>query len=189
MTRTDAWGAVRPLRGALFLAIGRAAGLHDMPQDAPGAARSFIAAALALPPFLATLALAAQVGGPTLTVRHVALDFLGFVIGWAGYAVVSHHLAGALGRARQWPRFIATWNWINLIQYLILLLATLPALSGSAPVAQLAALAGQAWALGIEFHAIRLSLEVSPLQAAGMMLPDIAIGLGLALALAALGAG
>ena len=178
------------LRGALLLAVGQARGLAAMPTDMAGATWSFLAAPVALLPFLAQLALGPRLGGPALSARALALDLLGFAIGWAGYAVLSHHLVASLGKTARWPRFIAAWNWVNVVQYLVLLAAALPVLAGAPPAAiQVASLVGQAWALWMEWYAIRLALEATALEAIGVMLPDVLLGLVLALALSALGAG
>jgi hypothetical protein len=178
------------LRGALLLARGRPEGLRAMPTDLAGAERSFLAAAIGLPIYLALLASSAAQGGPALTGPVLALQLLGYVVAWAGYAVLSHWLVGRLGKAARWPRFIATWNWVNVVQYLLLLAATLPGLAhGPAWVAETTALVGQGWALWLEWYAIRLSLDSSGLIAAAVMAPDVAISLAVALVAATLGAG
>jgi len=180
--------ALAGLRGALLLARGRPEGLRDMPADMAGAARSFWAAAIGVPPFLILLAVGARQGGPALTAPVLILQLLGYVISWAGYAVLSHRLVAALGKAARWPRFIAVWNWVNVVQYLLLLAGVLPALAG-APVwlAQTTALLGQGWALWLEWYAIRLALETTGLLAAAVMAPDVVLGVVVALALAAAG--
>ncbi len=102
--------------------------------------------------------------------------------------MLSHRLVAALGKAARWPRFIAVWNWVNVVQYLLLLAGVLPALAG-APVwlAQTTALLGQGWALWLEWYAIRLALETTGLLAAAVMAPDVVLGVVVALALAAAG--
>ncbi|MDE2006676.1 MAG: hypothetical protein KGI51_08935 [Rhodospirillales bacterium] len=176
--------------GAALLAIGRARGIAAMPADASGAARSFAAAGFGLLPFAAQLALGPRLGGPPLSLQAVSLDLLAYAIGWAGYAVISHHLVATLGKADRWPRCIAAWNWVNVVQYLVLLAASLPVLAGLGPVPlQLLGAAGQLWALWMEWFAIRQALDATALEAAGLVLPDVLLGLALALALSALGAG
>ncbi|MBW4092512.1 MAG: hypothetical protein HIU82_15605 [Proteobacteria bacterium] len=182
--------ALSGLRGALLLARGRPEGLRAMPADMAGAARSFLAAAVGLPPFLILLAIGARGGGPSLTPPVLILQMLGYVISWAGYAVLSHRLVAALGKEARWPRFIAAWNWVNVVQYLLLLAGVLPALAG-APVwlAQTAALLGQGWALWLEWYAIRLALDTTGLLAAAVMAPDVVLGVAVAMALTAAGVG
>ena len=174
------------LRGALLLACGRPEGLADAPADMDGAARSFRAAAVGLPLFLLLL----TAGGPKLSASVLILQVLGYAIAWAGYAVLSHWLVGALGKAARWPRFIAIWNWVNVVQYLLLLGGASPALAGApAWLAQTAALTAQGWALWLEWYAIRLALDATGPVAAAVMAPDVLLGVVLALVMAAMGAG
>ena len=174
------------LRSALLLACGRPEGLADIPSDMDGAARSFRAAAVALPLFLLLLA----TEGPLLSPPGLTLQVLGYAIAWAGYAVLSHRLVGALGKGARWPRFIAIWNWVNVVQYLLLLAGALPTLAGAPDwLAQTAALAAQGWALWLEWYAIRLALDTTGPLAAAVMAPDVLLGVVLALAMAAAGAG
>ncbi len=182
--------ALSGLRGALLLAGGRREGLDAFPNDPAGAARSFRAAWVGLAPFLVLLGLGPRLGGPALSAPMLALQLLGYAIGWAGYAVLSHRLVGALGKAARWPRFIAAWNWVNVVQYGLLLAGSLPALVGApAALAQAAALTAQLWALWVEWYAIRLTLDTSGPVAAVVMAPDVLLGVVLALALGAVGAG
>ncbi len=182
--------ALSGLRGALLLARGRADGLDWLPADMAGAARSFRAAAVALPLFLVLLAVGTGPGGPPLSARVLVLQVLGYAIAWAGYAVLSHRLVTALGKAARWPRFIAAWNWVNVVQYLLLLAGTLPALAGAPNwLAATTALAAQGWALWLEWYAIRLALDTTGPLAAAVMAPDILLSLVLAFAMAAAGAG
>ncbi|MDE2582986.1 MAG: hypothetical protein KGL52_15235 [Rhodospirillales bacterium] len=178
------------LRGALLLARGRPEGMRDIPADMAGAARSFWAAAIGVPLFLLMLAAGARQGGPPLTTAVLALQLLAYAIAWAGYAVLSHRLVAALGKAARWPRFIAVWNWVNVLQYGALLAGSLPGAFGAPGglVAVLSLLA-QGWALWLEWYAIRLALETTGLLAAAMMAPDVLLGLVMAMALAAAGAG
>ncbi|MGH7041080.1 MAG: hypothetical protein ACREFY_02975 [Acetobacteraceae bacterium] len=180
--------ALSGLRGALLLARGRPEGLGELPTDMAGAARSFRAAAVGLPLFLILLVAGTRLGAPPLTAPGLVLQLLGYAIAWAGYAVLSHRLVTALGKEARWPRFIAVWNWVNVVQYLLLLAATLPALAGAPDwLAQTAALLGQGWALWLEWYAIRLALDATGLVAAAVMAPDVLLGVALALALAAPG--
>ncbi len=63
---------------------------------------------------------------------HVfALDLVSYGVGWCGFAVLSHRLVGAMGLAARWPRFIALWNWCNVVQYLLLVVFSIPGLLGA----------------------------------------------------------
>lgn len=167
------------LSGALLLARGRADGFARVQTDMAGAARSFWAAAFALPALLAMRLIGWTAQGVPANAGHaLALDLLLFVVGWAGFAVISHTVVGALGRAKRWPGFIAIWNWCNVVQYGLLLLGAIPVLlHAPEPVQQLCGLVALGWALWLEWFATRIALGVTGLAAAGLVGLDVAIGL------------
>jgi len=169
------------LYAAMMLARGRPEAMQLLAQDndLAMAARSFWAAALCLPAFICLHALDwAQTGMPAQPARGFALDLLGYVIGWVGFALLSRHLAIALGRGARWPRFVAMWNWCNVIQYFILVIAAVPDLLGLPDiVGQTAWLAAMGWALWLEWYATRLTLDLSGLTAAALVGLDVALGL------------
>lgn len=174
------------LQAALMLARGRADGIavltaHDEPVQAV-AARSFWAALLCLPAFvcLQLMDLAQAASLPPRAGHGFALQLLGYAIDWAAFALISRSIAASMGRLEQWPRFIAAWNWCNVIQYLLLTTASLPPLLGLPDiVGQTTWLIASGWALWLEWYATRLALGVSPLQAAGFVALDEAMGIGL----------
>ncbi len=176
---TTAASVTSGLSGALLLARGRADGFARVESDMAGAARSFWAAALALPALLAMRLIGWTVQGVPADAGHaLALDLLLFVIGWAGFAVISRSVVGALGRANRWPGFVAIWNWCNVVQYGLLLLGAIPVLlHAPAPVQQLCGLVALGWALWLEWFATRIALGITGLAAAGLVGLDVSIGL------------
>lgn len=179
------------LQAALLLARGRSDGLRYVADDMAGAARSFWAAAICLPAFVCLRLLSWTGGGMPPHPAHVfALDLVTFGVGWCGFAVVSHRLVGAMGLGERWPRFITLWNWCNVVQYLLLVVFSIPGLLGvPAPLDQAAQLFGLGWALWVEWFAFRLTLGVSVVTAAGLVALDVAIGVLLAAASAVAMAG
>ena len=183
---------VRPgLRAALLLARGRTQELASpgpVEADIATARRSFATVAFCLPVFIFLHLidrLAAEVAGaeaaPEWTAaewRGLAVALLGFAIGWAGFALVSHRVALRLGRGALWPRFIALWNWCNLVQYLLLLAA---ALIGLAPlpaiIGQTAWLVALGWAIWLEWFMTRFALAMPGLLAMAVVALDLAIGM------------
>jgi hypothetical protein len=170
------------LRAALRLARGRADGIELLgdPADAmPAAIRSFWAAALCLPAFIALrLAALPAEGDATAIAIGFGRDLAGFVIGWAGFALASHRVAGMIGRSAQWPRFITLWNWCNFVQYMMLVLSTLPGLFGLPDLlGETVWLVAIGWALWLEWFATRLALGLPGLAAAGLVALDVSIGL------------
>ena len=171
------------LHGAFLLARGCPDGLlliaAPPETEMAVAARSFWAIAVCLPAFLCLHLLDWTAGGVPPAAGHVlALDLLGYLIGWIGFALLSHRLARAMGRGPLWPRFIAAWNWCNVVQYLMLIVAGLPALL-SVPdlVAETVWLVAMGWALWLEWYATRLALAVPVRSAVALVALDFALGM------------
>jgi hypothetical protein len=168
------------LRGAFLLARGRVDGLLLIESSASGVARSFWAAALCLPAFLALRLLAwAGTGGPEAGVaRGLAAELIGYAIAWAGFALASLPVAEAQGRKAEWPRFIAAWNWANVVQYVVLLALTVPAAFGLPElVAQGLGLAALGYALWLEWFVAKTALRLSGGRAVGFVMLDLALGI------------
>ena len=172
------------LQAALMLARGRSEGMAlltgDVDGEAQAAGRSFWAIALSLPAFIALHLLDwAQTGLPSHAAHRFALDLASYAIGWTGFALLSHRLATMLGRAARWPRFIAAWNWCNVIQYLMLVVGTaLPQLLGLPEIVQQTAwLVAIGWALWLEWYATKLALDLAALSAAALVAADFALGM------------
>jgi len=129
---------VRPvavgLQAALMLARGRADGLSMLgspPDQVAVARRSFWAVAVCLPAFVCLHLLDQKAAGAAVSSARVfATDLCGFVIGWLAFALASHQVATVLGRGEHWLRFITLWNWCNVVQYVMLVVAALPGLLG-----------------------------------------------------------
>ena len=174
------------LQGALLLARGRADGMLLLAsQEEPAllvARRSFWAAALCLPAFvcLQLIGLAQSPGLPPHFAHGLALQLLGYVIDWAGFALLSRGAVRAMGRLDAWPRFITAWNWCNVVQYLLLVAASLPPLLGLPDIlGETAWLVATGWALWIEWYATRIALGVGGLPAAALVLLDEVLGFAL----------
>ena len=173
---------VTGMQAALLLARGRTDGLARVGDDMAEAARSFWAAAICLPAFVCLRLLAWTGNGMPPHAAHLfALDLLSFGVGWLGFAVLSHRLVRVMGLAARWPRFITLWNWCNVVQYLLLVVFSIPGLLGApALLDQASQLFGLGWALWLEWFAFRLTLGVGGLPAAGLVVLDVAIGVLLA---------
>lgn len=174
------------LHGAFLLARGRPDGLLLIaaPPEAEiaAAARSFWAMAVCLPGFLCLRLLdpAAEGASPD-PAAGLILDLMGYVIGWVGFALLSHRLAGTLGRAALWPRFIAVWNWCNVVQYLMLVTAGLASLLALPDLLlQTVWLMATGWALWLEWYATRLALALPGAPALALVGIDFSLGLLLA---------
>ncbi len=170
------------LRTAALLAAGRADGVTGIEPGLAGARRSFLAAPLSLPLFFLLRLLDWSEGAlPPHPGHAAALDVLGFVAGWAGFALLTRKLVAAIGRGPLWPRYLAVWNWCNFAQYVLLALGAVPEFLGApAIMQQTAALVTFGWAIWLEWYATRMALAIGGLPAALFTLLDLAIGIALA---------
>ena len=169
------------LQAALELARGRSEALGDVDFNPTAAWRSFRACWVALPAFLALRLMAwGESGLPDHPAHALAIDLLTYLIGWVGFALLSREAAAALGRSAGWPLFVIVWNWCNVVQYGLLLAASLPPFLG-APVwlSQAAWIVAVCWAVWLEWLAARLTLRVSGIAAAAFVALDLAVGLTL----------
>lgn len=168
------------LRGAFRLAQGKPDGLLLVDDSAEGVARSFWAAALCLPGFLA-LKLLAWSGDSLPSAgfgRGTAAELIGYAAAWAGFALASLPLAEAQGRRAEWPRFIAAWNWANVVQYLVLIALTVPAAFGlPGGIAQGLGLAALGYALWLEWFVAKTALRLPGGTAALFVGLDLMLGI------------
>ncbi len=170
------------LHAALLFARGRSEGLRYVEADMAGAKRSFWAIALCLPDIVCLQLMTwVQYGTPTDAGHAMSLDIMGYVVGWLGFALLSFHLAPMFGCGPRWPRFIAAWNWCNVIENLLLVVGGIPGLLGAPTIidegTQIVAIG---WALWIEWFATRQALGSTSLVAVLLVILDQLIGLVLA---------
>jgi hypothetical protein len=167
------------LHAALLFARGRSDALQFVEADLAGARRSFWALPVGLPAIVC-LRLMTWVGHgvPAQAGHAIGLDLMGYVVGWLGFAVLSYHLVPMFGCGPRWPRFMAAWNWCNVVENLLLVVGGIPGLLGVPPMLDEAAqIIAVGWALWIEWFAIKESLGTTALPAAFLVVLDQLIGL------------
>lgn len=170
------------LYAALQLARGRADGVVLVPGDRKTVARSFWSVGLCLPSVVVRLLMTwADTGIPPDAAHLAARELIVFVLGWLVFVEVTHRLAPVIGRAERWGRFIALWNWCNVIEGGLVIIGGVPGTLGApAIIDQACQLITVGWALWLEWYATRLALGVGRLTAAGFVLLDQSIGIMLA---------
>lgn len=169
---------MRGIVGALLLARARPDGMDAFEPTMADARASFLAALYCLPIFLLLRLGAGPAAVAIDPFRAVAADLIAFVCSWAGFALASLALAEAMGRRALWPRFIAAWNWVNLVQYVVMALLSLPELLGMAGmVADALALLGLGYALWLQWFATRIALGLPGPRAAGFVVLDLGLSL------------
>lgn len=177
------------VQAALLLARGRPDGIGGVAARPRAVVESFWAIALCLPAFLCLrLVDWLQDGFPVHPAHDVTRELIFYLLGWLLFVELSRPLAAAFGKDERWPLFIAVWNWCNLVQYLLLVVAAIPALLGApAIVSQTVSLVAIGWALWLEWFAARVTLDVNGLAAMTIVVLDLGVGIILALVTQALG--
>lgn len=177
------------LFGALRLARGRADGVVLVSGERESVARSFWAIGFCIPSVICRLAMSwAEDGMPSHPAHLMGRELIVFILGWLLFVEATHFLAPALGRAERWARFIAVWNWCNVVEGALVIVGGLPGLLGAPSViAEASELIMIGWALWLEWYATRLAFGVTALTAAGLVVLDQLIGILLAAVAIALG--
>lgn len=170
------------LQAAFLLARGRSEGLHYVQADVDSVRRSFWALAVSAPAIVCLQLIEwLQHTVPTNAGQVLALEMMSYVVGWLGFAVLSFYIVPLFNAAPQWGRFIVTWNWCNVVENMLLVAGCIPGLLHvPPPIDQAAQIITTGWALWIEWYATRVSLGVSGLAAASLVILDQLIGLMLA---------
>jgi len=168
------------LAAALLFARGRSVGLALLPAGLETARHSFVAALICLPVFLGLRLLSWAVQGqpPNGLAVALAAEFIGYVLGWVAFAIVSKAMADQAQRSANWLQFIAAWNWSNVVQYALLLVLMVPtALGLPSWVANVLGLVAVGYAMWLEWFVTRVALGVAGATAVMFVLLDLALGL------------
>lgn len=146
------------------------------------AVRSFAALLFCLVPL--TLIEAGQLRAGALPPPHwhaLTAVLLGNLASWFGFLAITHAMALRRGVGPAWPRFAALWNWSNLTQAVLLVVASVPAWLPFLPpafgVAVWLIFAG--WAVMVEWVAVRLGLGLSRAITTALVALDLAMSLAL----------
>ena len=120
------------LYAALRLARGRPDGAVLIPGDRESIVRSFWAIALCLPSVICRLLMSWSVSGaPEDALHSVGREVLVFVLGWLVFVEVTHRLAPLIGRSERWGRFVAVWNWCNVVEGILVVVGAIPGTLGA----------------------------------------------------------
>jgi hypothetical protein len=170
------------LSAALRLARGRADGVVLVPDDRKTIVRSFWSIALCLPSVICRLLMSwADTGIPADAGHLAAREVIVFVLGWLVFVEVTHRLAPVIDRAERWGRFVAVWNWCNVVEGVLVIVGGIPGTLGAPVIVdQACELVTIGWALWLEWYATRLAFGVGQLTAVGLVMLDQSIGIMLA---------
>jgi hypothetical protein len=170
------------LHAALRLARGRPDGAVLIAGDRESIVRSFWSIALCLPSVICRLLMSWAVSGvPEDALHSAGREVVVFVLGWLVFVEVTHRVAPLIGRAERWGRFIAVWNWCNVVEGVLVVVGAIPGTLGAPEIiGQACELVTIGWALWLEWYATRLAFGVGRATATWLVLLDQAIGVFLA---------
>ena len=179
-----AWVEVRlALAGTLRLARGDRGGLACFDRSLDGFWRSFRAAVISYPIFLVLLTMQVSVdewqraGGW----RILAVETIGYVIGWVAFPLLMLTGTQRLGRAHRFFDFMVPYNWCQLPQSALFVLVGLaveggmlgpPSAEGIGTVAVVATFVYE-WYV---WYIARVALDTAGLAAVFIALLDFALG-------------
>jgi hypothetical protein len=177
-----AWAEIRhSLAGALRLARGDRRGLSYFDPTLEGFWRSFRAAILAYPLFLALLTMRTSdaLWSASGAVRIVLVETIGYVIAWAAFPLAMLKVSELMGRERRFFVFMVAYNWSQVPQSLLFFLVALEAESGlfGPALNRVIGLAAALAALAYEWFIARVGLEVGGLLAALVVLIDLLLSI------------
>ena len=168
------------LVGAWRLARFDRSGLSFFGRDKAAFIGSFRAAIIAYPAFLILLLLRLTDAEwqETDWLHLFLVETIGYVIAWAAFPLLMLPVTRFLGREHLWLGFIVVYNWSQVLQYALFLIATGLAESGllPSPLAAGIATAATVAVLGYEWFIARVALDISATAAVMIVLVDLVLG-------------
>ena len=172
----SAWQEVQlALLGALRFARGDRAALACFDRSLDGFWRSFRAAVITYPLFviLLRMRLPAADWAASGGLHIVLVETIGYVISWVLFPLVMLPLTRALGREHRFFDFMVPYNWSQVPQSALFVLAGLP----GGPAVKVIEFAAAYAVLVYEWYIARVGLDISRFGAAGIVLLDIVLSL------------
>jgi hypothetical protein len=175
------WAELRwAMVGCLRLARGDRSGLDCFDRSLDGFWRSFLAAFLGYPFFLALLTMRVSItdwneaGGITI----ILIETIGYVISWVAFPLVMLSVVRWIGREQRFFDFMVPYNWCQLPQSVLFVGVGLEAATGalSDPVSQAIEVGAAIAVLVYEWFIARVALETSGGAATLVVLVDLVLG-------------
>ena len=165
------------LFGALQLARLDAGGAQYFEESPRAALRSFFAAVLVAPAFLATILLARETAPPADGIEIAAVLLLSYSLLWTAYPMIAYRICQAIGREQAFFRYLAAGNWASVIAYHFQLVILIFIVGGLVPevLTPLVELALHVCLLGYSWFICRSCLKVSGLAAAGFVVLEFVV--------------
>jgi hypothetical protein len=168
------------LHGAWLLARLDRGGMAFFDRSETGFWRSFTAALLVYPAFLILLGLRIEDAewASSGVARILLVETIGYVVYWSAFPLITLPVARFLGRETQWLDLIIAFNWSQVLQVGLYLLATIVAGSGvvGVPLAEGLALAAYVATLLYEWFVTRVALDTGIAGAITIVLVEQVLG-------------
>lgn len=164
--------------GAWLLARLDASGAQYFDESRQAALRSFFAALLVAPAFLATVLLAREEPPPVGAFVVVLVALLCYSLLWTAYPLIAYRVCQAIGREQAFFRYLGAHNWSSVIAEHFQLVVVIFIVGGLVPDAltPLVTLALWACLLAYGWFIARSCLKVSGLAAAGFVVLQFVVG-------------
>ena len=148
-----------------------------------GVTRSFWAAILCFPGFIALLALRVSPAEWMQSgAAHILLvESISYVVGWAAFPLIALWLCARIGHEQGGLNFVAAYNWAQILETsLFVIVALIGSLHAVAePAAEFLGLIALALALGYEWFIARIAVGAGGIAATALILIDLVLGAGL----------
>ncbi len=168
------------LHGAWLLAWLDRRGMGYFDRSEAGFWKSFTAAVLVFPAFLILLGLRIEDAewSSSGVVRILLVETIGYVVAWTAFPLMMLPVTRFLGRENRWLEFIIAYNWSQVLQYALFLLATILAGSGAFPASLATGIASAATVavLLYEWFVARVALDTGAAGATMIVLVDLVLG-------------
>jgi hypothetical protein len=164
--------------GAWLLARLDASGAQYFDESPQSALRSFFAALLVAPAFLATLLLTREHAPPVDAPVVVLVTLLCYSLLWTAYPLIAYRVCQTIDREQAFFRYLAATNWASIIAYhfqllvVILMVGLLPEI-----LMPLVGLALRACLLAYAWFIARSCLKISGMAAAGFVVLEFIVAM------------
>jgi len=166
--------------GAWRLARLDRGGLVYFDRSAEGFWKSFFAAALIFPAYLALVAIDlserdVSAGALRLVIAHASA----YTLGWTVYPIVTRAICQAIGRDNAYIGFIVAFNWSQVIQMIVYLPVIFLGAMGLIPEGASALLHVLVYSviLAYQWFVTRTALDITPIAAAGFVALDLVLSI------------
>jgi hypothetical protein len=168
------------LYGAWRLALLDRGGLVYFDRSVEGFWKSFFAAALIAPAYLALVAIDVSERGTSAGALRLLIVFMSaYVLRWSVYPLVTHAICQAIGRESAYIGFIVAFNWSQVLQMVVYLPIILFGVLGLIPEGVSAWLHVLIYSLilAYQWFVTRTALDIAPLAAVGFVALDLMLSI------------